>query len=86
MLVSHTHRFIYTKTVKTAGTSVEAYFEPLCMPPGTWDLSGPREETVTETGIVGYRGPTRPGTAPVWYNHMPAAEIRTRLGSETWNA
>ena len=30
MLISHPKRFIYTKTVKTAGTSVEVYFEPWC--------------------------------------------------------
>lgn len=30
MLVSHEHRFIYIKTVKTAGTSVEAALEPFC--------------------------------------------------------
>lgn len=27
MLVSHTHKFIYSKTFKTASTSVEIYFE-----------------------------------------------------------
>lgn len=30
MLVSHEYRFIYIKTVKTAGTSVEAALEPFC--------------------------------------------------------
>ncbi len=30
MLLSHEHRFIYIKTVKTAGTSVEAALEPYC--------------------------------------------------------
>ncbi len=34
MLVSHRHQFIYTKTHKTASTSVEAYFERFCFPPG----------------------------------------------------
>lgn len=27
MLVSHRYKFIYTKTVKTASTSVESFFE-----------------------------------------------------------
>ena len=30
MLLSHSHRFIYIKTVKTAGTSVETALEPFC--------------------------------------------------------
>jgi hypothetical protein len=31
MLVSHLKKFIFTKTKKTAGTSVESVFEPYCM-------------------------------------------------------
>lgn len=34
MLISHRKRFIFTKTAKTAGTSVESYFEQYCMPEG----------------------------------------------------
>ena len=33
MLISHQYKFII-KTVKTAGTSVEAFLEPFCCPPG----------------------------------------------------
>ena len=36
MLISHRKQFIYTKTYKTAGTSVEVYFEPYCMQEGEW--------------------------------------------------
>ena len=36
MLVSHARKFIYTKTLKTAGTSVEVFLEPYCRPPAKW--------------------------------------------------
>ena len=39
MLISHRKQFIYTKTAKTAGTSVESYFEKYCMPEGKWQFS-----------------------------------------------
>jgi hypothetical protein len=85
VLVSHRHRFVHAKTRKTASTSVESYFEPLCMADGEWTPRHYREEYVSAAGIVGYRGPPRTRAAR-WWNHMPAALIRERLGAETWNA
>jgi len=84
MLVSHRHNFIYTKTSRTASTSVEVFFEPFCVPEGTWSFSYAREERVTEAGIVGYRGPS--GDDATWRNHMAAAEIRDRLGADVWDS
>lgn len=34
MLVNHTKKFIFLKTVKTAETSVEGLLERFCLPPG----------------------------------------------------
>ena len=85
MLVSHRHRFIYTKTAKTAGTSVESYFEPYCMAEGEWTSSGPREEYVSSAGIVGFRGGAIPKGCK-WWNHMPAAQIKKQLGDEIWSS
>lgn len=84
MLVSHRHRFIYTKTAKTASTSVEVFFEPFCVDDPDWRPRHGREAEESPAGIVGYRGPS-PGDSP-WYNHMSAREIRDRLGSDIWNA
>jgi hypothetical protein len=84
MLVSHRYHFIYTKTYKTAGTSVESYFEPCCMPDGAWSLSHGRTEYVSPTGIIGHRGAVPEGC--LWWNHMPAAMIRERVGEEIWKA
>lgn len=85
MLVSHRHRFIYTKTYKTGGTSVESYFEPFCMAPGEWTLAHERGEYVSEHGIIGYRGAHRPENCR-WWNHLPAERIRAQLGEAIWNA
>ena len=84
MLVSHRKKFIYTKTIKTAGTSVESYFEQYCMPEGEWKESHSREEYVSETGIIGYRGPNRKGLT--WYNHMPARKILKLVGPDIWES
>ncbi len=84
MLVSHRHKFIYTKTFKTGGTSVESYFERFCMPESKWTLSDAREESVSEEGIVGFRGP-KPPKGCRYFNHMPATLIKERIGSEAWD-
>lgn len=82
MLVSHRKKFIYTKTFKTASTSVEVYFEPYCVPDGSWHFSHYRDEMVGEAGIVGYRGANPAGAN--WVNHMPAEKIRQQLGASYW--
>jgi len=85
MLVSHRYKFIYTKTVKTASTSIESYFERFCMHEGEWVQGSYRDEYVSDAGIVGYRGTDRPeGTK--WFSHMKAKDIRAQLGEDVWNS
>ena len=83
MLVSHRKKFIYTKTAKTAGTSVESYFERYCMPEDDWYFSIAREEHVDKEGIIGYRGSSPSGRK--WRNHMPAIEIKEQIGRLIWD-
>ena len=83
MLISHLHRFIYTKTFKTAGTSVESYFEPFCMGPDEWALSHDREAYESAYGVIGYRGPHLEAGMR-WWNHMPAAEVKAAVGDAVW--
>ncbi|WP_297802303.1 hypothetical protein, partial [Arenimonas sp. GDDSR-1] len=78
-------RFLYFKTKKTAGTSVEIYFEPHCLPPGSWRPEHARAETVSAYGIIGSRMHGRSNT-DVWFNHMPAVLVREHLGHEIFNA
>ena len=83
MLISHRKAFIFTKTVKTAGTSVESYFEQYCMPEGEWKESHSREEYISEAGIIGFRGQS--SDEKIWYNHMSAKKIRDQIGQEIWD-
>jgi hypothetical protein len=83
MLISHRKKFIYTKTVKTAGTSVESYFERYCMADGQWEFAHHRDQYVGPEGIIGCRGPDAGGKE--WFNHMSAADIRSRVGTEMWD-
>jgi len=85
MLVSHRKKFIYTKTAKTAGTSVESYFEQFCMPEGEWTPEHNRDIHVSEAGIIGFRGANRPKDTE-WFNHMSAKRIKTQIGDEIWNS
>jgi Sulfotransferase family len=85
VLLSHRHHFIYTKTLKTAGTSVEIYFEDACLPSADTVIRGHQTgETITSAGVIGYRGADHAGCT--WYNHMPARAIRDLVGPDTWNS
>ncbi|KEJ94117.1 Sulfotransferase family protein [Pseudosulfitobacter pseudonitzschiae] len=83
MLVSHAHKFIYTKTLKTAGTSVEVFLEPYCRPPGT-AAEHHTAQSVTEYGIVGARGKGSGGGK--FRNHMTAAAIKKHIDAEIWDS
>lgn len=77
MLISHRHRFIFIKTVKTAGTSVEAFLEPLCTPPGHV-VQHHTPTLISAEGVVARRGPEGIGPDHGFSNHMDAAAIRER--------
>lgn len=81
MLISHPHRFIYLKTVKTGGTSVEIYFEIYCRDPErSGGIEHYAEGEASEWGVVGTRG----AATGAWYNHMAAGLVRERVGNAIW--
>ncbi len=100
MIVSHEHRFIFIKTRKTAGTSLEIslsrYLGPtdICTPISAEDEAVRRE---LGRGPQNFRGPIwrhrprdlgrwlRRGHASLYYNHMPASRVRGLLGPRTWD-
>ncbi|MEM8789824.1 MAG: sulfotransferase family 2 domain-containing protein [Pseudomonadota bacterium] len=86
MLVSHTKGFVFLKTRKTAGTSIEMLLEPFCVPPGQ-DVAEIAPAKRSRYGIVGARGV--PGQRTVWRrdwrNHMPAERVRRNLGARRWD-
>lgn len=77
-LISFKYRFIFVKTTKTAGTSIET------------DLSQRLEDEAIVTPII----PAEDGHVarnyldeagePLFFNHMPASLIRDRLGEQTF--
>lgn len=92
VMVSHAREFIFLKTRKTAGTSVEMVLEPLCRPPGA-EVSERTPTLISAQGIVGRRLTPRPRLFRLrrllgqtdWYNHMPAIEVRAALGAARWD-
>ena len=98
MIVSHKHRFIFLKTKKTAGTSIELALSRIC---GDDDIIAPlaeREEVLrTERGAQNWRlhgwwDSPRSLFKRRWfkftaedygfYNHMPAVEARALLNDD----
>lgn len=83
MLVSHPKKFIYIKTVKTAGTSIEVALQENCVAPD-FEFSQVKTDFIeTGYGIVGARGTGVAGEK--WYNHMPALKIRDALPAGVWS-
>jgi len=85
MLVSHLYKFIFLKSLKTAGTSTEVFLEQYCI--SNIEESHKRGAIATEEGIIGKRG--KKGTSLTSYgdywNHMKASVLRDSLGSETFD-
>jgi hypothetical protein len=85
MLISHLYKFIYLKTIKTAGTSVEIYFEPYCVAPGTPARDRhAREAEYSQFGVIAPRGDPIPDH-PVLHPHMSASRVREITGEVLWN-
>jgi hypothetical protein len=95
MIVSHEHRFIFVKTHKTGGTSVEIALSEHCGPD---DIITPIvEEDEAYRTELGFRGPqhtqippasgiTTPGATGELYHHVPASDIRRAVGEDVWSA
>ena len=96
VLVSHKHKFIFLKTRKTAGSSIELYLQKYCGPPSYT----PNEITdcvQTKHGIIGFMSPfgaletrkerarraRKPGNE-IWRSHMKAGKVKENLPGEQW--
>jgi Sulfotransferase family len=97
MIVSHKHRFIFLKTEKTAGTSLQTALAGLC---GADDIiSGARRDPVSNkpVGVKPRLGIGRYITIPTeikrrlpgiagFYPHMSARQMRSVIGREIWDS
>jgi len=99
MIISHRHKFIFLKTRKTAGTSIEIALSRFCGEEDIITPIDPEDEKLRKE--LSYRGPQnfdvlasnackdgQPLTASKetgYYNHMPAKRVRKLIGAEIWN-
>jgi hypothetical protein len=85
MIISHEHQFIFIKTKKTAGTSIEIALSKIC---GDEDIITPilPEDESIRTAL-GYRGPQNYifSGSQLFYNHIPACDIHALVGDDVWN-
>lgn len=86
VLVSHSKKFVFMKTRKTAGTSLEMMLEPYCAPPGHVVTEKVKTALVTDYGIVGARqlSSKRKEAGELWKNHTRANHVEKYLGPEKW--
>lgn len=102
MLISHRYKFIFIKTKKTAGTSIEIALSRYLGPDDVITHISPEDEVLR--AAPEYRGPQRffvpwrsvslaeweqwlrTRQRPYFYNHMPARDIRARLPANIWNS
>jgi hypothetical protein len=101
LIVNHRYRFIFLKTKKTAGTSIEIALSRYCEANDILSKIGRRDEP--KRAALGYQGPANylePGDGSLrsridrwlhgpkerYSNHMPALEIREKLGRESWDS
>jgi hypothetical protein len=92
MIVSHRHRFIFIKTAKTAGSSVERALKPFCGPDDVFTGAGPLSESANVKRGLRSLGLYVPGEIrrrfpqiSGFYAHMPARQVRSLVGPEVWN-
>jgi len=101
VIISHKHRFIFIKTEKTAGTSVEIALSRICGPNDIITPISPEDEKIREE--LHYRGPQNyripffkydkedllksvaTCRRRIFFNHISASKIIKYIGRNMWD-
>ena len=83
MIASHRHRFVFVKTRKTAGTSLEIALSRHCGPDDIVTRISPADEELR--AAAGGVPPQNDDTSPSSYAHMGARRVIKVIGRETWD-
>lgn len=83
MIASHAHRFVFVKTRKTAGTSLEIALSRHCGPDDIVTRISPADEELR--AAAGGVPPQNDATEPSSYAHMGARRVIQVIGRETWD-
>ncbi len=80
MLISHSHRFVFLKTHKTAGTSLHAMLRPFCVPPND-RTEATRALHISPWGMVSSatRTTSEQYSPHNWYEHSGLEVLRTYM-------
>ena len=81
MIISHKYKFIFVKTRKTAGTSMEVTLSKYCGPDDVLTEINPPEEGHEPRNFW-----IDKDAGLKFYNHMPASEIKAQVGDEIWKS
>lgn len=101
MIISHKHKYIFLKTNKTAGTSVEIVLSRYCGKDDVITPISPEDEEIRRN--LGYRGPQNyylpyskytirdwakfilENDRPQYFNHISAKLVKRYVGQDIWN-
>ena len=82
MIISARHNFVFVKTRKTAGTSIEVFLASCIEPSAVATPINPPEDGHQARNYLA--DPSSQGSALRFWNHMPAWQIRDELCAEAW--
>lgn len=90
MLVSHPYQFIYLKTSKTAGTSIEMALQGAAFNQDPDQVKAATHAQVGVRGVIGRRmifnlSSKETAADKIWLPHISAADLFDRVGERIWN-